>query len=659
MSPLVIKSDLLLFKGAVMQEGCQYINNQWVKGEAEEIFSINPATNEGIWQGKAASITQVSEAVAAAKSAFNEWRTLTFDERRHYIQRFVTLIDKDRQKYRDAISHEMGKPYWEADMEVGAVINKLAISLESYQERCPEKKQDKAGVAAMLRHKPHGVVAVFGPFNFPMHLPNGHIVPALLAGNTVVFKPSDQTPMVGELMVKAWEAAGLPPGVINCVQGGAEAGKTLAEHPAIDGIFFTGSYRVGKILTDVVTRMPNRILALEMGGNNPLIVHDVEDIDAAIYHTIQSAFITSGQRCTCARRLILTKKPKHEAFLEDLIKVTQKVVIGNATDEPEPFMGPVVSMDAAGVITDHYQQLIKQGAKALLPLTHPKETAHLTPGIVDVTGVNNKSDEECFGPLLQVVWVNDFDKAIEILRVRGISKASKKMSRDAKEGVVVVSGDENKTSVIEVNCETDFVAKNDDFINFVKELSELNNQNNSDVEKLKKSKMKNDITVEENLVALIAKIGEKITIGKTKTISNSSSVNYQYLHTVVKDNLAKLAVIVSLETKDNSETVKTFGKQLSMHIAASNPLALESKLIDKAIIDKEQELVTEELKNSGKPEEIAKKISLGKMNKFKEENALLTQAWVMEPKKKVQDVLKELAINDLKIKEFSRIKIGE
>ena len=253
----------------------------------------------------------------------------------------------------------------------------------------------------------------------------------------------------------------------------------------------------------------------------------------------------------------------------------------------------------------------------------------------------------------------DLDKAVEILRVKGIAKASKKMSRDAKEGVIAISGDENKTSLIEVNCETDFVAKNDDFINFVKELSELNNENGSDVEKLKKSKMKNGTSVEENLVALIAKIGEKITIGKTKTISNSSSINYQYLHTIVKDNLAKLAVIVSLETKDNSETVKTFGKQLSMHIAASNPLALESSLIDKAIIDKEQELVTEELKNSGKPEEIAKKISLGKMNKFKEENALLTQAWVMEPKKKVQDVLKELSIADLKIKEFYRIKIGE
>jgi elongation factor Ts len=253
----------------------------------------------------------------------------------------------------------------------------------------------------------------------------------------------------------------------------------------------------------------------------------------------------------------------------------------------------------------------------------------------------------------------DLDKAVEILRIKGISKASKKMSRDAKEGVVAISGDETKTSIIEVNCETDFVAKNDDFINFVKELSEINNQNDSDIDKLKNAQMKNGNTVEDSLVALIAKVGEKITIGKTKTISNSSSINYQYLHTVVKDNLAKLAVVVSLETKDNSETVKTFGKQLSMHIAASNPLALESNLIDKSIIDKEQELVNEELKNSGKPDEIAKKIVLGKMNKFKEENALLTQAWVMEPKKKVQDILKDLAINDLKIKEFSRIKIGE
>ena len=253
----------------------------------------------------------------------------------------------------------------------------------------------------------------------------------------------------------------------------------------------------------------------------------------------------------------------------------------------------------------------------------------------------------------------DIDKAIEILRVKGISKASKKMSRDAKEGVVAVSGNENKTSVVEVNCETDFVAKNEDFTNFVKELSELNNQKNSNIDDLKNSKMTNGETVEDNIVSLIAKIGEKITIGKTKTIENTGSLNNHYLHSVVKDNIAKLAVVVSLETSDTSDAVKTFAKQLSMHIAASNPLALESNLIDKSIIDKEQELVTEELKNSGKPEDIAKKISLGKMNKFKEENALLSQAWVMEPKKKVQDVLKELSIADLKVKEFYRIKIGE
>ena len=253
----------------------------------------------------------------------------------------------------------------------------------------------------------------------------------------------------------------------------------------------------------------------------------------------------------------------------------------------------------------------------------------------------------------------DLDKAIEILRVKGISKASKKMSRDAKEGVVAVSGNENKISAIEVNCETDFVAKNDDFINFVKELSEINNEKNSNIDELNSSTMKNGQTVSDNLVALVAKIGEKITVGKVKTMQNDGAINFHYLHTVVKDNLSKLAVLVSLETSDKSDTLKTFGKQLSMHIAASNPLALDSNSLDQAIIDKEQELVTEELKNSGKPEDIAKKISIGKMNKFKEENSLLTQAWVMEPKKKVQDIIKELGISDLKIKEFSRIKIGE
>ncbi len=253
----------------------------------------------------------------------------------------------------------------------------------------------------------------------------------------------------------------------------------------------------------------------------------------------------------------------------------------------------------------------------------------------------------------------NIDKAMEVLRIKGISKASKKMSRDANEGVIAVSGDGQKTSVIEVNCETDFVAKNDDFTNFVKELSELNNQCDSNIEKLKNFIMQNGKTVDENLVALITKIGEKITIGRTKTISHYGAKNFTYHHTVVKDNLSKLAVVAALETKEKSNNLDLFGKQLTMHIAASNPLALNYEGIKKNILDKETELISKELKNSGKPEEIAKKISIGKLNKFKEENCLLSQQWVMEPKKKVRDIIDELKIPDLKIKDFYRLKIGE
>ena len=253
----------------------------------------------------------------------------------------------------------------------------------------------------------------------------------------------------------------------------------------------------------------------------------------------------------------------------------------------------------------------------------------------------------------------NLDKAVEILRVKGIAKASKKMSRDAKEGVVALSGDHNKTSVIEVNCETDFVAKNADFIIFVKELSEINNLVNSDLNELNKSMMKNKKTVDNNLISMISKIGEKITLGRAKTISHENSKNYFYLHTIVKDNLSKIAVIVSLNNKEKSEKIDNFGKQLSMHIAASNPISINSDEIKKEIIDKEQELITEELKNAGKSSDIAKKISSGKMNKFKEENSLMTQQWVMEPKKKVNEVIQELGFKDLKIVDFYRVKIGD
>tara|TARA_Y100000591_G_C21762227_1_gene660719 strand:- start:73 stop:924 length:852 start_codon:yes stop_codon:yes gene_type:complete len=253
----------------------------------------------------------------------------------------------------------------------------------------------------------------------------------------------------------------------------------------------------------------------------------------------------------------------------------------------------------------------------------------------------------------------DLDKAAEILRIKGIAKASKKMTRDAKEGVIVISGNSNKTSLIEINCETDFVAKNDDFINFAKEISDINNTCLSDLDKLNKSKMNNGKSVDENLVSLIAKIGEKITIGRLKTLVSTNSLIFNYQHSLVKDNVSKLGVVVSLKADQVNDNIKQFGKQLSMHIAASNPLALNPEDIKKEIIDKEQELISEELKNSGKPEEIAKKISLGKLTKFKEDNSLMTQNWVIEPKKKVKDIILEMNIPSLKIIEFSRLKIGE
>ena len=265
--------------------------------------------------------------------------------------------------------------------------------------------------------------------------------------------------------------------------------------------------------------------------------------------------------------------------------------------------------------------------------------------------------KDCSAALLEAN--GQIDKAIEILRVKGISRASKKMSRSANEGLVSISENDQKISIIEINCETDFVAKNNDFITFTEELSNMNNSLSSDRKKLLSSKMKNGKTVDENLIALISKIGEKITIGRSKTLEKLKSQVFKYSHTVVKDNLSKLGVLVSIETTDNSESLKTFGKQLSMHIAASNPLAVNIDGINKEILEKEQELIKEELKNSGKEEEIIKKIAIGKINKFKEDNSLMNQQWVMEPKKKVKDILKELNMNNINIKDFIRIKIGE
>ncbi len=253
----------------------------------------------------------------------------------------------------------------------------------------------------------------------------------------------------------------------------------------------------------------------------------------------------------------------------------------------------------------------------------------------------------------------NLDKAIEILRIKGVSKASKKMSREANEGLISIFGDEKKTSIIEINCETDFVAKNDDFLNFSKEIGEINNYVNSDLDKLKNSKMKNGSTVAQNLIDLISKIGEKITIGRSKTLVNSNSKIFTYNHSIVKNNLSKLGVVVSLDFDNNSKDIEQFGKQISMHIAASNPMVIDKKDIQDDIIEREKNIIQEELKNLGKPQEIANKISQGKINKFKEDNSLLTQDWVMDPKLKVNEVLNKIDSKGLKIKDFIRIKIGE
>jgi succinylglutamic semialdehyde dehydrogenase len=294
------------------------------------------------------------------------------------------------------------------------MVNKVAISIQSYRERTGEKSGPLGDATAVLRHKPHGVVAVFGPYNFPGHLPNGHIVPALLAGNAVVFKPSELTPKVAELTVQCWIDAGLPAGVLNLVQGARETGIALAAHSGIDGLFFTGSSRTGNSLHQQFAGRPDKILALEMGGNNPLVVDQVADVDAAVYTVIQSAFISAGQRCTCARRLLVPEGAWGDAFMARLVEVTATIQVGAFDQQPAPFMGSVISLRAAQALLDAQEQLLANGAVALLEMTQPEtQSALLTPGILDVSDVSDRPDEELFGPLLQVIRYADFDAAIE------------------------------------------------------------------------------------------------------------------------------------------------------------------------------------------------------------------------------------------------------
>lgn len=387
------------------------INGQWLTGGGDNISKTDPVDGELLWQGKAATAAQVTAASEAARAAFPAWARRPFSERQAIAEKFAALLEKNKDELSETISRETGKPRWETQTEVQAMINKVAISLRAYHARTGEQAEGESS----LRHRPHGVMAVFGPYNFPGHLPNGHIVPALLAGNCVVFKPSELTPMTAELTVQLWLSAGLPGGVLNLVQGARETGQALAQETQIDGVLFTGSAATGYQLHRQLAGQPEKMLALEMGGNNPLIVEDPDDIDAAVHIAIQSAFISAGQRCTCARRLLVKRGAAGDAFLARLVQVAANIRSGRWNAEPQPFMGSVISLQAAEKIFSEWQARVDAGGKVLLPMQWPeRSSAILTPGIIDVTDVANLPDEEVFGPLLTVIRYDDFDRAIRI-----------------------------------------------------------------------------------------------------------------------------------------------------------------------------------------------------------------------------------------------------
>lgn len=387
-----------------------YIAGLWQLGQGDALESLNPVSQQVLWMGREADATQVEAAVQAAREAFAAWAAAPLSERIAVLERFAAVLTARQDELARTIGEETGKPLWEAATEVASMIDKVAISIQSYAERTGQRSGAQGSV---LRHKPHGVVAVFGPYNFPGHLPNGHIVPALLAGNTVVFKPSEQTPKVAELTLACWVEAGLPAGVLNLVQGGRETGAALAAHPGIDGLFFTGSSRTGNLLHAQFGGHPETILALEMGGNNALIVDQLVDIDAAVYCIIQSAFLSAGQRCTCARRLLVPEGEWGDGLLARLVSVAASLKVGAFDAEPAPFMGAVISLDVAQHLLKVQERLIDKGARPLLGMSQPLAgAALLTPGIIDVSAVQPRADEEVFGPLLQVIRYADFDAAI-------------------------------------------------------------------------------------------------------------------------------------------------------------------------------------------------------------------------------------------------------
>ena len=393
-----------------------YINGEWTEGRGPELVTVDPSSGVRTWTSNASTEEDVARAVQAAHDAFEDWALRPLQERIAICQRFRDLLKEHNEDLAAIIAEEVGKPLWEARTEVTTMANKVDISVQSHAARTGETASRVADGDAVLRHRPHGVFAVFGPYNFPGHLPNGHIVPALIAGNTLVFKPSEYAPRTAVRTVQLWEQAGLPKGVLNLVNGGRDTGIALGQAD-VDGVLFTGSSQTGAALHRQFGGQPGKMLALEMGGNNPLVVWDIpgndKDVDAAVHHTVMSAFISAGQRCTCARRLVVQDTPAGQAFIDRLVEVAGKLAVGPSNADPQPFMGPVVSSAVAARLVDAQSMMEQKGGRVLLRMRQPDPDAgFVTAGIVDVTDAQGIPDEEWFGPLLQVIRVKSFDEAL-------------------------------------------------------------------------------------------------------------------------------------------------------------------------------------------------------------------------------------------------------
>ncbi len=374
------------------------------------LISHEPASGEELWRGPHGD---VEAAVSAARRAWAAWAARSLTERIGVLRAFSNIVRRDGEELANLIAREVGKPLWEARTEIDAVVNKVDISVQAYAERTGKKKFD-AGIngSAAVRHKPHGVMAVLGPYNFPAHLPNGHIVPALMAGNAVVFKPSEKSPAVGEALVAAFHRAGVPEDVIQCIIGGPDEGKALVAHPGIDGVLFTGSAQAGIAINRKLANNPGKIIALEMGGNNPIVVIETPKLADAAALIIQSAFTSAGQRCTAARRLIV-KDSLYDDLMEQLVPMTRKLMVGDPLGEPQPFMGPVIDNDTADRLSESFLELMTGGGRVLLHMRRTvPDLPFLSPGIIDVTDVPDRPDIELFGPVLQVIRVPDLDSAI-------------------------------------------------------------------------------------------------------------------------------------------------------------------------------------------------------------------------------------------------------